>query len=176
MSDSRNIALAKLRRPRHRHGATATTRPCNLDVIDDAWASDKLSDDEIDEDTTRGAEAAISTLLEDEGEMDDGIVTAANSGSAAMGALERRRREEGRWDDLGLELFEGSGGGIGGGSSGGGGAGGGGGDVGGAGSGGAAAGGRGGRGGQRRKKPAEFGTNGTIVSVGEDSRTNRVNV
>ena len=39
--------------------------------------------------------------------MDDGIVTAANSGSAAGGALERRRREEGRWDDLGLDLFEG---------------------------------------------------------------------
>ena len=32
--------------------------------------------------------------------MDDGIVTAANSGSAAGGALERRRREEGPCDDL----------------------------------------------------------------------------
>jgi hypothetical protein len=151
MSDSRNIALSKLRRPRHRHGTSATTRPCNLDVIDDAWASDKLSDDEIDEDTTRGAESAISSLLEDEGEMDDGIVTAANSGSAAMGALERRKREEGRWDDLGLDLFEGTGGG--GGNNGGGGAGGvggggggGGGNAGGAGSG---AGGQGGGGGQR---------------------------
>ena len=109
MSDSRNIALAKLRRPHHRHGATGTTRPCNLDVVDDAWASDRLSDDEIDESTTRGAESAISSLLDDEGEMDDGIVTAANSGSAAGGALERRRREEGRWEDLGLDLFEGGG-------------------------------------------------------------------
>jgi hypothetical protein len=156
MSDSRNIALAKLRRPRHRHGTSATTRPCNLDIIDDAWASDKLSDDEIDEDTTRGAESAISSLLEDEGEMDDGIVTAANSGSAAMGALERRMREEGRWDDLGLDLFEGTAGGgcinVGGGAGGGGGGGaggGGGGNAGGAGSGGGAAGGQGGGGGQR---------------------------
>jgi hypothetical protein len=49
---------------------------------------DKLSDDEIDETTTRGAESQISSLLEDEGEMDDGISTAANSGSAVGGALE----------------------------------------------------------------------------------------
>lgn len=43
--------------------------------------------------------------------MDDAIVTTANSGSAAMGALERRRKEEGRWNDLGLDLFDNSGGG-----------------------------------------------------------------
>jgi hypothetical protein len=107
MSDSKYSALTKLKRPHHNHASAAGTGYRNLDIIDDAWAADKLSDDEIDETTTRGAESQISSLLEDEGEMDDGIVTAANSGSAAGGALERRRREEGRWDDLGLDLFEG---------------------------------------------------------------------
>ena len=107
MSDSKYSALTKLRRPHHNHASAAGTGYRNLDIIDDAWAADKLSDDEIDETTTRGAESQISSLLEDEGEMDDGIVTAANSGSAAGGALERRRKEEGRWDDLGLDLFEG---------------------------------------------------------------------
>lgn len=102
-SDSKTISASKLRR---RH--PGTSRPSNLDIIDDAWASDKLSDDEID---TAHGEHAISPLLEDEGELDDGIVTAANSGSAASSALERHRREEGRWNDLGLDLFDGMGGG-----------------------------------------------------------------
>jgi hypothetical protein len=105
-SDSKNISASKLRR---RH--PGTSRPSNLDIIDDAWASDKLSDDEVE---TSHGEHAISLLLEDEGELDDGIVTSANSGSAASGALERRRREEGRWNDLGLDLFDGTGaGGVG---------------------------------------------------------------
>ena len=70
-----------------------------------AWAADKLSDDELE--LTTG-ESAISPILEDEGELDDGIVTTANSGSGAQGALERRRKEDGRWGDLGLDLFEGN--------------------------------------------------------------------
>ena len=77
------------RRPHYPASATGTGYHY-LNIIDDAWAADKLSDVEIDETTTRGAESQISSLLEDEGEMDDGIVTAANSGSAAGGALERR--------------------------------------------------------------------------------------
>eukprot|EP00579_Thalassiosira_antarctica_P010491 CAMPEP_0201915988 /NCGR_PEP_ID=MMETSP0903-20130614/5754_1 /ASSEMBLY_ACC=CAM_ASM_000552 /TAXON_ID=420261 /ORGANISM="Thalassiosira antarctica, Strain CCMP982" /LENGTH=97 /DNA_ID=CAMNT_0048451719 /DNA_START=61 /DNA_END=350 /DNA_ORIENTATION=+ len=96
MSDS---TLDKLRRPH-----PGTTRPSNLDIIDDAWAADKLSDDEVE--VSQG-EAAIAPLLEDEGELDDAVVTTANSGSAASGALERRRKEEGRWNDLGLDLFDG---------------------------------------------------------------------
>ena len=111
MSDSKNIAATKLRRPH-----PCTSRPSNLDIIDDAWAADKLSDDELD--LTAG-ESAIAPLLEDEGELDDAIVTTANSGSAASGALERRRKEEGRWNDLGLDLFEGGGAGNGGGTGGG---------------------------------------------------------
>ena len=105
MSDSKSIVITKLRRPH-----PGTTRPSNLDIVDDAWAADKLSDDEVDE---KEGEAAIAPLLDDdEGELDDAVVTTANSGSAASGALERRRKEEGRWNDLGLDLFEGSGGGI----------------------------------------------------------------
>ena len=110
-SDSKNIAASKLRRR-----YPGTSRPSNIDIIDDAWASDKLSDDEIE---TAYGEHAISLLLEDEAELDyDGIVTSANSSSAASGALERRRKEEGRWNDLGLDLFDGGsgGGGMGGGS------------------------------------------------------------
>lgn len=53
-----------------------------------------------------GSEAAIAQLLEDEGDMDDAVVTTANSGSAASGAAERRRKAEGRWNDLGLDLFD----------------------------------------------------------------------
>jgi len=98
MSDSKNITATRLRRAH-----PATSRPSNLDVVDDAWAADALSDDELD---CADGEAAIQPLLEDEGELDDAVVTTANSGSAASGALERRRREEGRWNDLGLEAFE----------------------------------------------------------------------
>ena len=77
---------------------------CNY-ITKIAWAADKLSDDELE--LTTG-ESAISPILEDEGELDDGIVTTANSGSGAQGALERRRKEDGRWGDLGLDLFEGN--------------------------------------------------------------------
>jgi len=103
MSDSKNLQATKLRRPINTTTTNPRQRPSNLDIIDDAWAADKLSDDELS--LTKG-EAAITSILDDEGELDDGIVTTANSGSAATGALERRRKEEGRWNDLGLDLFE----------------------------------------------------------------------
>ena len=98
MSDSSSVTINKLRRP-----CPGTGRPSNLDIIDDAWAADKLSDDEVE---VERSEAAIAQLLEDEGEMDDAVVTTTNSGSAASGALERRRKAEGRWNDLGLDLFD----------------------------------------------------------------------
>ncbi len=105
MSDSKNTAIIKLRRQQ-----PGTGRPSNIDIVDDAWAADKLSDDEVE---VEQGEAAIAPLLEDEGELDDAIVTAVNSGSAAIGALERRRKEEGRWNDLGLDLFDDGGNGCG---------------------------------------------------------------
>lgn len=98
MSDSSSVTINKLRRP-----YPGTSRPSNLDIVDDAWAADKLSDDEVE---VERSEAAIAQILEDEGEMDDAVVTTANSGSAASSAAERRRKVEGRWADLGLDLFD----------------------------------------------------------------------
>lgn len=104
MSDSSSVTINKLRRV-----YPGTGRPSNIDIIDDAWVSDKLSDDEVE---VERSEAAIAPLLEDEGELDDTVVTTANSGSAASGALERRRKVEGRWNDLGLDLFDNGGSGA----------------------------------------------------------------
>jgi len=98
MSDSKNVLVNKLRR---RYPGTG--RPSNLDIIDDTWTSDTLSDDEVEIEQT---EQKIAPLLEDESELDDAVISTANSGSAAMGALELRRKEEGRWNDLGLDLFD----------------------------------------------------------------------
>jgi hypothetical protein len=99
MSDSKSVLVNKLRR---RYPGTG--RPSNIDIIDDTWTSDTLSDDEVE--IEQPTEQKIAPLLEDESELDDAVVTTANSGSAAMGALERRRKEEGRWNDLGLDLFD----------------------------------------------------------------------
>ena len=80
-------------------------------VVDQAWASDKLSDDEVE---INRHEAAIAPLLE-EGELDaDAIVVSptGNSASAANSAAERRRREEG-WNDLGLDQIDANGIGVG---------------------------------------------------------------
>ena len=100
MSDS-NYAAAT----RHKRPLSTAGRPPALDVVDDAWAADTLSDDEIEVSPQR--EADLAQLLETEGELDDAVVVAAGqSGSAANGAAERRRREEGRWNDLGLDNLD----------------------------------------------------------------------
>jgi len=95
--------------------ARHTRRPLSkskavLDIVDDAWAADKLSDDEVE---TSRPEAAVAPLLE-EGELDaDAIVVSptGNSASAANNAAERRRREEG-WNDLGLDQIDATGQGV----------------------------------------------------------------
>mmetsp|Transcript_70 Transcript_70/g.72 ORF Transcript_70/g.72 Transcript_70/m.72 type:complete len:121 (-) Transcript_70:504-866(-) len=99
MSDSSYVAVTRHRKPH----STAGRSPV-LDVVDDAWAADKLSDDEID---AERQEAALAPLL-DEGDLDVDavVVSTGHSGSAANGAAERRRREEGRWNDLGLDHFD----------------------------------------------------------------------
>mmetsp|Transcript_53484 Transcript_53484/g.59798 ORF Transcript_53484/g.59798 Transcript_53484/m.59798 type:complete len:127 (-) Transcript_53484:116-496(-) len=79
--------------------------------VDEAWAADKLSDDEVE---IARQIAAVAPLLE-EGELDaDAIVVSptGNSASAANNAAERRRREEG-WNDLGLDQIDGNGTGVG---------------------------------------------------------------
>jgi len=93
MSDSSYVSQTRHRRPYSTAG-----RPPFLDVIDDVWASETLSDDEID---VAQQEAVIAPLLE-EGELDiDAIVVSVGSS-----AVERRRREEGRWNDLALDYFD----------------------------------------------------------------------
>lgn len=75
--------------------------------VDESWASDQLSDDEVE---IARHEAAVAPLLE-EGELDaDAIVVSptGNSSSAANTAAERRRREEG-WNDLGLDQIDSNG-------------------------------------------------------------------
>jgi hypothetical protein len=98
-SDSSYVAATRHRRPYSTSG-----RPPVLEIVDDAWASDKLSDDEVE---VARHEAAVAPLLE-EGELDaDAIVVSptGNSASAANNAAERRRREEG-WTDLGLDQLD----------------------------------------------------------------------
>jgi hypothetical protein len=88
---------------RHKRPLSTAGRPPALDVVDDAWAADTLSDDEIEVSAQR--EADLAQLLETEGELDDAVVVAAGqNGSAANGAA--RRREEGRWADLGLDNLD----------------------------------------------------------------------
>ncbi|CAB9517346.1 expressed unknown protein [Seminavis robusta] len=96
-SDSNYAAATRLRRPFSTAG-----RPPALEVVDDEWAADKLSDDEVE---VGRHEAAVAPLLE-EGELDaDAIVSPAGNSSSAVTAAERRRREEG-WSDLSLESLD----------------------------------------------------------------------
>lgn len=97
MSDSNYVAVTQHRRP-----FSTTGRPPVLELVDDKWASDTLSDDEIE---TGRQEYALQSLLEDDDLDSENIVsTTANSATAANNAAERRRREEG-WTDLGLDQF-----------------------------------------------------------------------
>jgi Apc13p protein len=97
MSDSSYVAVTQHRRP-----FSTTGRPPVLELVDDAWAADSLSDDEIE---TSRQELTLAPLLEeDEMDADTVVVTTGNSASAANSAAERRRREEG-WTDLALDQF-----------------------------------------------------------------------
>lgn len=105
MSDSSYAA-----RIRHRGRSLQSTagRPPSLDIIDDAWAAATLSDDDID--VERHEVAVASMLLDEEDDLLDSdaacaFAAAPHSGSTADVAAERRRKEEGRWNDLGLDQF-----------------------------------------------------------------------
>jgi hypothetical protein len=105
MSDS---TYASRIRHRGRHLQSTAGRPPSLDVIDDAWAAATLSDDDID--VERHEVALASILLDEEDDLLDSDAACAfsaapHSGSAADVAAERRRKEEGRWNDLGLADF-----------------------------------------------------------------------
>ena len=92
-SDSNYAAATRLRRPMSTAG-----RPPVLEIVDDDWAADKLSDDEVE---VGRHEVAVAPLLE-EGELDADAVVIPAGNSVSANASERRRREEG-WADLGLE-------------------------------------------------------------------------
>lgn len=99
MSDSSYSAATRHRQPYSKVG-----RPPTLDIVDDDWAADTLSDDGVNVDAF---ETAISTLL-DEGDLDVDavVVSAGHSGPTSSGAAERRKREAGRWNDMGLDNFD----------------------------------------------------------------------
>ncbi len=119
MSDSSYAAAT-----RHKKPYSTTGRPYNLEIIDDTWASDTLTDDEVNCDAQ---EAAIASYFLDEGDfLDvDAVVVSISAGRYSGGgghgghsghsgghggggtanAMERRRREEGRWNDLALDMF-----------------------------------------------------------------------
>ena len=96
-SDSNYAAATRHRRPMSTAG-----RPPVLELVDDDWAKDKLSDDEVE---VGRAEASLAPMME-EGELDsDAIVSPAGNSSSAVNSSMRRRREE-SWNDLGLEQLD----------------------------------------------------------------------
>lgn len=100
-SDSNYAAVTRYRKP-----MSTAARPSVLEIVDDDWARDKLSDDEVE---VGRHEAAVAPLLE-EGELDaDAIVVSPTTGnsSSATNPSERRRREEG-WTELGLDQLDGN--------------------------------------------------------------------
>mmetsp|Transcript_18491 Transcript_18491/g.26105 ORF Transcript_18491/g.26105 Transcript_18491/m.26105 type:complete len:146 (+) Transcript_18491:163-600(+) len=102
MSDSSYAAATRHRRPYSKSG-----RPPVLELIDDEWAADKLSDDEVD---AGRHEAAIAGVLEEDGELDPEAVVVSSTGNSASNSMmtngERRRREMEGWNDLGLDQFD----------------------------------------------------------------------
>ena len=75
MTSDSNYSVVK------RHQMKASVRPVVLDKVDDKWASDKLSDDEVE---VTVHEAAVAPLLE-EGELDaDAIVVSPTGNSASL--------------------------------------------------------------------------------------------
>jgi hypothetical protein len=95
MSDSNYIAASRHRKPNSTAG-----RPPSLEIVDDEWASDHLSDDEVD---CHQHEVAIQPLL---GDIDvDAVVVSTGHTDSAQNDSDRRRRED-RWNDLGLDRFD----------------------------------------------------------------------
>jgi hypothetical protein len=71
-----------------------------LELVDDDFAADKLSDDEID--TTRHE---VPLMEDGEMDVDSAAVSTGTSVAASNNAAERRRREQG-WNDLGLDQLD----------------------------------------------------------------------
>lgn len=96
MSDSNYAAATRHRKPNSTAG-----RPPSLAIVDDDWANDCLTDDEID---CNEQENKIQPLL---GDLDvDAVLVSTGHSDTAENDKDRRRREEGRWTDLGLDRFD----------------------------------------------------------------------
>jgi hypothetical protein len=67
---------------RHRRPLSTAGRPPVLEIVDDDWAADKLSDDEVE---VGRHEAAVAPLLE-EGELDADAIVVSPTGNSASAA------------------------------------------------------------------------------------------
>lgn len=77
-SDSNYASVTRhTRRP-----LSKSARPVVLEVVDEAWAADKLSDDEVE---IARHEAAVAPLLE-EGELDADAIVVSPTGNSASAA------------------------------------------------------------------------------------------
>ena len=76
-SDSNYAAVTRHQRPFSTSG-----RPPVLEIVDDDWATDKLSDDEVE---VERHEAAVAPLLE-EGELDADAIVVSPTGNSASAA------------------------------------------------------------------------------------------
>jgi hypothetical protein len=77
-SDSNYASVTRhTRRP-----LSKASRPVVLEVVDEAWAADKLSDDEVE---IARHEAAVAPLLE-EGELDADAIVVSPTGNSASAA------------------------------------------------------------------------------------------
>jgi hypothetical protein len=76
-SDSNYAAVTRHRRPLSTAG-----RPPVLEIVDDDWAADKLSDDEVE---VGRHEATVAPLLE-EGELDADAIVVSPTGNSASAA------------------------------------------------------------------------------------------
>lgn len=94
MSDSNYTAATRHRKPNSTAG-----RPPSLKIVDDEWAADHLSDDEVD---CHQHEASIQPLL---GDIDvDAIVVSTGHTESTQNDADRKKTD--RWNDLGLDRFD----------------------------------------------------------------------
>jgi hypothetical protein len=131
MSDSNYAARCRHKRsflpphPSHTSGPSFA-RPAPLDIVDDEWAAETLSDDDID--IPPSCHIPLSQLLDDSdvggdafGGMMSGagagggiaatadgaaVASATHSGAVAEAAMERRQRAEMQWNELALDQFD----------------------------------------------------------------------
>ncbi len=95
MSDSNYIAAT-----RHGKPNSTTGRPPSLEIVDDEWAADHLSDDDLD---CHQQEISIQPLL---GDLDvDAVIVSTGHADSSQSESNNRSRED-RWNDLGLDRFD----------------------------------------------------------------------